>query len=37
MMRMFEVDLLDECIEKLRTETQIGMQHDRDDTLAHLQ
>ena len=37
LMRIFEIDLLDECVEKLRSDTQIGMQYNREESIAHMQ
>lgn len=35
--RMFEADTLDECVEKLRNETAIGLDHQSDETLTRIQ
>lgn len=36
LLRMFEVDLLDQCVEKLRDHTLIGMNHTRDEALSNI-
>jgi hypothetical protein len=37
LLRLFEVDLLDHCVEKLRDQTFIGMDHTRDEALSRIQ
>lgn len=34
LLRMFEVDVLDECIDKVRNETAIGIQHVNQESIA---
>ena len=37
LLRMFEVDMLDQCAEKLRAETSVGMDYTRDETISRIQ
>ena len=34
---MYEADMLDECVEKLREQTFIGLDHQKDEALSRIQ